>query len=182
MFTPEAMAGYAVTAVLTIVNLLVTYYVLKRFLFKPILKVLRKRKLEVETELAQAEEKLTDAEAKLASAAERLDNSSHEAAGILMNARSQAEIQGEGIVTEAKHNAASLLTHADAEIARMRLSMLNNVRDEVADLSVAIASKVVGQVMDERRQRELVDQFIKEQMPDPNTQAPELQKEVNTNV
>jgi F-type H+-transporting ATPase subunit b len=78
----------------------------------------------------------------------------------LTNARSQAEIQGEGIVTEAKHNAASLLTHADAEIARMRLSMLNNVRDEVADLSVAIASKVVGQVMDERRQRELVDQFI----------------------
>jgi F-type H+-transporting ATPase subunit b len=70
MFTPEAMAGYAVTAILTIVNLLVTYYVLKRFLFKPILKILRKRKLEVETELAQAEEKLTDAESKLASATE----------------------------------------------------------------------------------------------------------------
>jgi F0F1-type ATP synthase membrane subunit b/b' len=31
--------------------------------------------------------------------------------------------------------------------------MLNDVRNEVADLSVAIAAKVIGQAMDERRQR-----------------------------
>jgi len=42
--------------------------------------------------------------------------------------------------------------------------MLNGIRDEVADLAVAIASKVIGKVMDEKRQRDLVEQFIDAEM------------------
>lgn len=173
MFEPEAVAGYAVTAIFAIINLLVTYYVLKRFLFKPILNILRKRKLEVESELAQAEAKLTDADDRLAKAGERLESSSHEAASIVSNARSQAGAQGDAILTEAKQEASTILTRADAEVARMRVTMLNEVRDEVADLSVAIASKVIGQVMDEKRQRELVDRLLDEQMqPAPAAGSP----------
>lgn len=164
MFSPEAMAGYASTAVLTIINLLVTYFVLKRFLFKPILNILRKRKVEVETELTAAAEKLTEAEDKLANANLRLDNSNHEAATIISTARSQAEVQHEAILSDAKRETAGMLTRADAEISRMRMTMLNDVRDEVADLSLAIASKVIGQVMDEHRQHELVAKFLDEQI------------------
>lgn len=164
MFTPEALASYASTAILTIVNLLVTYWVLKHFLFKPVLKILRKRRQDVETELSQAEDKLTQAESKLATATEKLDNSSHEATAILATARSQAAIQSEDILSTAKKDAANLLTRADSEVSRMRITLLNDVRDEVADLSVAIASKVIGQVMDEHHQRELVDQFLDDEM------------------
>jgi flagellar biosynthesis/type III secretory pathway protein FliH len=46
----------------------------------------------------------------------------------------------------------------------MRVTMLNGIRDEVADLAVAIASKVIGKVMDEKRQRDLVEQFIDAEM------------------
>jgi len=172
MFEPEAVAGYAVTAIFTVINLLITYFILKRFLFKPILNILRKRKSEVEGELSLAEQKLNDADTRLHKASERMDASVHEAASIVANARSQAEVQSEAIVTEAKQEAATLLTRADAEIARMRVTMLNEVRDEVADLSVAIASKVIGQVMDEKRQREMVERLIDEQMQSaPKTSA-----------
>jgi F-type H+-transporting ATPase subunit b len=164
MFSPESMAGYATTAILTIINLLITYLVLKRFLFKPILRILRKRKEEVESELTQAEAKLTQAENKLADATERLENSNHEASVILTTARSQAEIQSEAILSDAKREAAGMLSRAENDISRMRVTMLNDVRDEVADLSVAIASKVIGQVMDERRQHELVEHFMDEQI------------------
>jgi F-type H+-transporting ATPase subunit b len=164
MFTPEAMAGYVSTAILTIVNLLVTYFILKRFLFKPILNVLRKRKIEVESELSDAAEKLKLAEEKLTDATGRLSNSNHEAATILTTARSQAEIQRESIMSDAKREIAGMYTRADAEINRMRITMLNDVRDEVADLSVAIASKVIGQAMDDQRQRELIEHFMDDQM------------------
>ncbi|HBP38459.1 MAG TPA: ATP synthase F0 subunit B [Clostridiales bacterium] len=164
MFTAEAMAGYASTAILTLVNLLVTYLVLKRFLFKPILNVLRKRKAEVENELTQAESKLQQADGKLSDAVKRLENSNHEAAVIMSDARSQADIQSEAILADAKREAAGMLTRADSEINRLKVSMLNDVRDEVADLSVAIASKVIGQVMDERRQHEMVEHLMNEQM------------------
>jgi F-type H+-transporting ATPase subunit b len=163
MFTPEALAGYAVAALFTVINLVVTYFILKRFLFKPILKLLRKRRTDVENELSQAAGKLTEAESKLAKADERLDNSNREAAMILTGARSQAEIQSEAILSDARRESAAMLVRAENEISRMRLTMLNDVRDEVADLSVAIASKVVGQVMDEKRQRQLVDQFLDDQ-------------------
>lgn len=180
MLEPEAVAGYTVTAIFTIVNLLVTYFVLKRFLFAPILKILKKRRTEVETELNQAEEKLSDADARLTKARERLENSTHEAATIVSSARTQAETQSDAIITEAKQEAAALLTRADTEIARMRVAMLNEVRDEVADLSVAIASKVIGQVMDENRQREMVDRLLDEQLH--TKTAAEIPEEVIKNA
>jgi F-type H+-transporting ATPase subunit b len=164
MFTPEAMAGYVSTAILTIVNLLVTYFILKRFLFKPILNILRKRKTEVEAELSDAAEKLKAAEDKLTDATDRLNNTNHEAAMIITTAKSQAEIQRESIMSDAKHEIAGMYSRADSEISRMKVTMLNDVRDEVADLSVAIASKVIGQAMDDQRQRELIERFMDDQM------------------
>jgi len=182
MFTPEAMAGYASTAVFTIINLVVTYLVLKKFLFKPILKVLNKRKTDVENELNQAEEKLTHAEEKLSVATARLDNSSHEAAVILAEARNQADAQKDEMLLEAKHEAATMLTRADTEVGRMRVTMLNNVRDEVADLSVSIATKVIGQVMDEQRQRELVEKFLDESARSEPVQTAGSQSGVSSNA
>ena len=67
-------------------------------------------------------------------------------------------------MSEAKKEAANRLARADGEIERMRLSMLNEIRDEVADLSVAIASKVIGKAMDEKHQKELVDKYLEEEI------------------
>ena len=158
------MAGYAVAALFTLINLVVTYFVLKRFLFKPILKILRKRRTDVENELKQAEEKLNAADSRLATAEERLSNSSHEASSMIANAKSQAEIQSETILSDAKRESAAMLARAETEINRMRVTMLNDVRDEVADLSVAIASKVIGEAMDGKRQRQIVDKYLDEEL------------------
>lgn len=164
MFTAEAMAGYVVDAMITIVNLFVSYIILKRFLFKPILKLLRKRKTAVEQDLQEADTRLNEAREKLAKADVRLDKSAQEAAEIIQAARNQAEVQSEALRLEAKRDAAGMLSRADNEIDRMRISMLNEIRDEVADLSVAIASKVIGKVMDETHQRDMVDQLLDEEM------------------
>jgi F-type H+-transporting ATPase subunit b len=164
MFTAEALAGYVVDAIITVINLFVSYIILKRFLFKPVLKLLRKRKTDVEQELSEAETRMSEARDKLAKADLRLDKSSQEAAEIIQTARSQAEVQSEAILSDAKRDAAGILSRADGEIERMRISMLNDIRDEVADLSVAIASKVIGKAMDDKRQHELVDQFLDDEM------------------
>lgn len=172
LFAPQAVAGYINTGLFTIINLLVTYYVVNRFLIKPILKILRKRREDVAKELADADAKLNEATDKLSDAAMRLEKSTREATEIVGNARSQAEVQGEAILSEAKVEAGNMLTRADAEIGRMRVTMINGVRDEVADLSVAIATKVIGKVMDEHHQRDLVEQFLDKEMAAKNTAAP----------
>lgn len=164
MFAPEMMANYVSTAVFAIINLLVSYYILNRFLFKPIMAMLRKRQEEVTRVLADADERLREAEDKMATADLRLDQSSREAADLVSSARSQAEVQSESILQDARRESASRLTRADNEINRLRTAMLNNIRDEVADLSVTIASKVIGEAMDAKRQREMVDAFLKEEI------------------
>lgn len=186
MFSAEAMANYASSAIFTIINLAVSFFILYRFLFKPIIKVLRDRREYVANELADADQKLKDAAERISEAELRLDRSQHDAADIITNARSQAEIQAESILSDAKRESAVLLTRAEGEISRMRISMLNGIRDEVADLSVAIASKVIGGVMNEKRQRELVEQFIDaemaEKLPDQAASGPATAKSgVNTN-
>ena len=164
MFTPEAIASYLSAAILTVINLLVAYFILKHFLFRPVLKMLHKRRLMIADELKQAEEKLSQAEDKMHQAVAKLDSSTHEAANILSEARSQAERQSEALLSESKRSAAGMVTKAETEVNRMRITMLNDVRNEVADLSVSIASKVIGHAMDEHRQRELVEQFLDESM------------------
>lgn len=164
MFGPEAVAGYAVDAVFTVINLLVAYLILKRFLFKPLLKVLRNRRSEIETGLAQAEVKMNDADTRLAVARERLDKSSQEAEALLASARAQADAQSEVILNEARQEAANILSRADAEIERMRTTLLNEARNEIADLSIAVAAKVIGHVLDESRQHELVGKLLHVQM------------------
>ncbi len=164
MFAPEMMANYASTAFFAIINLLVSYYILNRFLFKPIMNMLRKRQEEVSSVIEDAEVRLREAEDKMATADLRLDQSSREASDIVSTARSQAEVQSESILQEARRESATRLTRADNEINRLRTAMLNNIRDEVADLSVTIASKVIGEAMDSKRQREMVDAFLNEEI------------------
>lgn len=162
MFTPEAIAGYTDTALFTVINLLVTYFVLKRFLFKPILKVLRTRQEHIEKLQQETQEKQVASEHQMAEATRRIQLSNREATEIITTAKSQAEVQSESILSDARKEATAMVARADGEIGRMRVTMINEVRDEVADLSVAIASKVIGQAMNEQRQRELVEQFIDE--------------------
>ena len=164
MFTPEAIAGYTDVALFTVINLMVTYFVLKRFLFKPILKVLQTRREKVEILVSETEKERLEAESLLTEANHRLQQSGREASEILTSAKSQAEAQRETILSDARKEATGMISRADGEIGRMKTSMLNEVRDEVADLSVAIASKVIGKALDEHRQRELVDQFLNENM------------------
>ncbi|MHB1483968.1 MAG: F0F1 ATP synthase subunit B [Saccharofermentanales bacterium] len=164
LFPPETLAKYIVTAVFTIINLLVTYLILKKFLFKPTIKFIRKRQDSIEADLKNAKDTREAADAKFAEASARIESSIHEASGIVNDAKVQAEAQSDLLLAAAKKEAAEIITRADDDIERMRTGMMEQMRDEVADLAVSIASKVIRQTIDESKQKELVDQFIGEEM------------------
>ncbi len=161
---PEELAKYLVTAFFTIINLLVTYWVIRRFLFKPAMKFMAKRQAAIESQINSAKETSLTAEAKLGEASAQIDKSVREASVIINDAKSQAETQSDALIAAAKKEASEILARADQDIDRMRASMMEQMRDEVADLAVSIASKVITKTINEDKQRELVDQFIGEEM------------------
>jgi len=143
-FSPDQMAGYTATAILVIISLLVSYLILRRFVFKPILKLLDKRRESVENELREAEEKTAQANEKFKQAEKKILEARAEAADILAEARSQAQKQSMMIISEAKEEAASIRERAENDATRLHRSIIEHMRDEVADLAVSISRKVIG--------------------------------------
>lgn len=162
LITPDQVAGYAVTALFTVINIFVAYLILKRFVFKPIIKLLEGRRVAVEEELKLSEEKKKEANALLAEGRKRIEESRTEASEILTEARLQAEKQGRMIIAGSKEEAENVISRAKEDSNRIHNAMLEQMKDEVADLAVAIASKVVGSIIDESHQKEMNDRIMEE--------------------
>ena len=104
----------------TVVNVLIMYALLRKFLFKPVQDVLDKRQKMVDDELANAQDAKTRAEAALAAANDKLHNVDVEAAARREESAQQAEKQKEQLLAEAQRQ-------ADAQIADLTRTMCAKV-------------------------------------------------------
>jgi F-type H+-transporting ATPase subunit b len=73
-------------------------------------------------------------------------------------------MQRDAILASARLEAADLLKRSEGDINRMRNAMLEDMKTEVAELSVAIATKVIGQSVDKDRQKELVERLVSDEL------------------
>lgn len=162
LLSPDQFAGYTVSAILTIINLLVAYVILKHFLFKPIMKVLENRRTYVENELNNAENKSKEAQKLLEDATLKIEASKSEASSIVTEARVQADKQARTVINAAQTEANVIVDRASEDAKRMHNAMLDQMRDEVADLAVSIASKVVGSIIDDTHQKDLNERIMDE--------------------
>lgn len=164
LIAPEQMAGYTVTVIFTVINILVAYIVLKRFVFKPIILLLATRRQSIEDEISQAEEAKKQAQSLFAEGKRASEQTRSEATDILAEARNQSEKQALLIIEKAKEDAEQIRERAKEDADRMHAAMLEQMKDEVADLAVKIASKVVGNVIDESQQKALSEKILKESL------------------
>lgn len=144
LLSPDQFAGYLVTGIATIINLLVAYLILKYALFKPLMKVMKARKESISKQITDAEEKEKQAEEKLDEATRRMDASHEEAMQLIADARTQAEKQSETIIVTAKKEAQDIRDRAEEDAKGTRKAMLEEMKDEVADLAVSIAGRVLA--------------------------------------
>ena len=145
----------------SLANLLIMFLILKRFLFKPVQKMMAARKQQVDQIYQDAKESRDSAinmkqeyEARLATAREEAD-------GLVRNAVQTAQRKGDAIVAEASSQASHLKQKAEQEIAQEKKQMLQDVRGEISDIAVSIASKVVEREVKKQDYDGFVDEFIK---------------------
>ena len=145
----------------SLANLLIMFLILKRFLFKPVQKMMAARKQQVDQIYQDAKENRDSAinmkqeyEARLAAAREEAD-------GLVRNAVQTAQRKGDAIVAEANSQASHLKQKAEQEIAQEKKQMLQDVRGEISDIAVSIASKVVEREVKKQDYDGFVVEFIK---------------------
>lgn len=151
-----------VTMIATLINTLILFLVLKHFLFKPVNKILDERKQNVEETYRQADEKLTEAARLENEYTEKLANAKEESAEIVKNATKRAQTRSDEIIAEAKKEASSLMVKANADIEKEKKRAVNQIKDEISDIALAVAEKVVEKEIDPKDHERLIESFISE--------------------
>ncbi len=146
--------------IMQIAGILILYAILNNFAYKPILGILDERKeriakgLEDARQAAQARDN-ADAEAK-----KILDEARAEAASIRSEAASAAEDSAKKIVADAGDEARKIKEAATADGEKERDRVLADLRTQVASISMAAANRLVGEALDEKKQRSLISDFF----------------------
>lgn len=149
--------GYLLVQIL---NFAIMFVVLRAWVFKPIVELLKRRR----EAIAQG---LEDARV----AAEARANAEQEAQGILAKAQQdaahvvrEATERSEKVALEirvaAEHEAERLREEATETAEQARLQTLAELRGQIAGLAIAAAQKLIGEALDEKRQRSLVAEFF----------------------
>lgn len=146
---------------MSLCNLLLIYWIMKKFLFKPVQKVMAARRAQVDQLYADADESRASAVQMKQEYEQRLASARQEADSMIRTAAQTAQRRGDQIVEEAKSLAAHAKQKAEAEINLQKQQMLQDVRSEISDLAVSIASKVVEKEIDQKDYDGFVDDFIR---------------------
>ena len=151
-----------VTMIATLLNTLILFLVLKHFLFKPVNKILDERKEKVEKTYKEADDKLTEASCLETEYTEKLANAKAESAEIVKNATKRAQLRSDEIIAEAKTEASSLIVKANADIEKEKKRAVNQIKDEISDIALMVAEKVVEKEISPKDHERLIENFISE--------------------
>lgn len=148
------------TIILQICNLLVQMLLFKRFLLKPVQKVLAERQAMAEADLNAATAARQEAETAKVEYEQSLASAKEEAASLVRSATQTAQSRSEQIILEAKEEAAAIRAKASSEIAQERKNAVNAMKNEISGIAVSIAGKVVEKEIKEEDHEALIQAFI----------------------
>ena len=160
-FSVESFVGVNLwTMIFAWCNLLILYLVLRKLLFNPIKNMIDSRQKEID-------DMYTDAEASRVAAAElkteyeaKIEQATEESEDILKRAVRRAQLKEEEILREADERAARTLERAAEQVELEKQRALNEVKDEVSEMAIGIASAVIERDVSKDEHKKLIDEFI----------------------
>ena len=150
------------TALFVLINTLVIFFVARKYLFAPVSKMIRDRQQEIDDLYADAQNAKDQANALQNEYQEKLAAAAETGEQIVKDAVARGQSREEEILRQANAQAAALREKAEADIARQKKKAMSDAKNELSDIAVAIAEKVVGSSLEEDKQAALVEQFIDE--------------------
>ena len=148
------------TIIFTWINLIILVFIMKKLLFKPVTKMLAQREEEVNSMYTKAEEAQKNALALESEYTQKLSFAKEEASKIMKDAKHDAVLRGEEIVSETQKKASTIIEKAQNEIEREREAAVSEIKNDIAAIAVDIAQKVIEKDIRESDHEKLVEEFI----------------------
>ena len=146
------------------ITFFILLFLLYKFAWKPILGIIDEREKTIQDALDRSQQAREESETILEKHTQMILAAEGESQRILKESRTLAEKSRQEILEQAKQSADHIISRAKAEIEKEKDDALAALRSEVADLAIAATKKIIGESMDEAKQRVIVDQFI-QKMP-----------------
>ena len=146
------------TALFGLVNMLITFAILKKFLFKPVLKMIDDRQKEIDSTYEDANKAKAEAEAMRESYSAKLADANAQGDEILRQATRNAQMRQEEILRDAQ--AQRTMERAQEQIELEKKQAMNDLKGQVSNIAVDIASAVLEEDVDGSKHTRLIDSFI----------------------
>ncbi len=156
------MLRFDINLLFTIINLLILYILLRKFLFGRVNKILEARQKLVEDQLGAAAQEQEKAEALKAEYEASLAAAKQTSAQLLAEAQEKAKAEYGRIVQSADDEAARTMAEAQRKIETERENALRSLEGEISGLAFDAAARVLGEQASPERDLKLYDQFLKE--------------------
>jgi F-type H+-transporting ATPase subunit b len=151
-----------VMLVAQIVNFLIIFYLLKRFLYKPVLGMLEKRKNTIAEGLKQAEESRLALERTIEEEKKILTKAQDEAKKIIEESRSQAVEVSRKIEEDTKKQAERILIEAKEQISQEGKDMEQRLSEKVSLLAEGMLEKSLEGFFGEKEQKQIIEKAVKQ--------------------
>ena len=150
------------TALSALANFLFLFFMLRKFLFKPVMKMIDDRQKEIDDLYKDAEDAKKDAQAKQQEYDRKLSAAQQTSEQLVREAVARGQSREEEILRQANAQASAMMDKAADDIAREKKKAVNDAKDEISVIALSIAGKVVGRELNDADHARLVDGFIEE--------------------
>ena len=149
------------TMIFAWINLLILYLFLKKLLFVPVKNMIDSRQKEIDDMYSDAESSRADAMALKGEYEKKIGSANEESEEILKNAIRRAQLKEEEILRDADTEAARVLKRAEEQIELEKKRAINEVKNEVSEMAIGIASAVIERDVSADEHKDLIDDFIR---------------------
>ena len=150
------------TLIAQICNLFLQMFLFKKFFWNKIMAILDQRREVADREITDAQAARAEAMTIKETYEENMRQARIQAEDILSNAQRNATARSEEIIGHAQQQASQLKLKAAADIEMEKKKAINDAKNEISGLAMAIAGKVVERELNEADQAQLIDRFIEE--------------------
>ncbi|WP_394238581.1 F0F1 ATP synthase subunit B [Niallia oryzisoli] len=145
-----------------LVMFIILMALLKKFAWGPLMGIMKQREDHIAGEISAAEQSRVESKKLLEEQRALLKQARTEAQELVESAKKQGDVQREEIITAARAEAIRLKENAKLEINQQKEQAVAAIREQVASLSVLIASKVIEKQLNEKDQEKLINEYIQQ--------------------
>lgn len=146
--------------VVSLLNLVILFLIIKKFLYKPVKKMLVDRQNAIDKQYDDANQAKLQALEDKKSYEEKLSYAKEQADGVIQSAVSTAQAREKEIIAEAKQKAEGILLKAESDAKLAILKAEDSIKQEIIDVSTVLAKKMLEREIKDQDHKDLIDSFI----------------------